>query len=49
MFKFLDPADIRRLKNYEFGAKAVVEEPEELRAAILEELHAMLKQAEVRL
>ena len=24
-FKFLDPADIRRLKNYEFGAKAMVE------------------------
>jgi uncharacterized protein (DUF58 family) len=25
MHKFLDPADIRRLKNYEFGAKAMVE------------------------
>ncbi len=25
MYKFLDPADIRRLKNYEFGAKAMVE------------------------
>lgn len=24
-FKFLDPSDIRRLKNYEFGAKAMVE------------------------
>ena len=25
MYRFLDPADIRRLKNYEFGAKAMVE------------------------
>ncbi len=25
MHRFLDPADIRRLKNYEFGAKAMVE------------------------
>lgn len=25
MYKFLDPADIRRLKNYEFGARAMVE------------------------
>ena len=25
MHKYLDPADIRRLKNYEFGAKAMVE------------------------
>lgn len=25
MHRFLDPADIRRLKNYEFGAKALVE------------------------
>jgi uncharacterized protein (DUF58 family) len=25
MHKFLDPADVRRLKNYEFGAKAMVE------------------------
>lgn len=24
-YKYLDPADIRRLKNYEFGAKAMVE------------------------
>lgn len=24
-YRFLDPADIRRLKNYEFGAKAMVE------------------------